>query len=230
MRELLLAFFIAGVCISAQTPSRGWQTMQAGQQPELPPAPQPVRPRVSSPVLIYKVEPEYSEEARRAVLNALVVMQCVVGDNGLPRDIRVVRGAGFGLDEQAVAALSKWRFNPGLLNGKTPVAVATTIEMNFGIFKIDGTAGLFFGMPSGAKRPVLEKGKVPAPPEERAGTFVVRFDIDERGLVSNVQIEPGAPASWAHSIQGQIEQWAFTPATLEGAAVPVKASLALTRR
>ena len=85
---------------------------------------------VSAPQLIQKIEPEYSEEARKAKFQGTVVLSVVVDDKGIPRDLRVVRSLGLGLDEKAVEAVQRWRFRPGMLNGK-PVAVAATIEVNF---------------------------------------------------------------------------------------------------
>ena len=85
---------------------------------------------VTAPTLISKVEPEYSEEARKAKFQGTVVLYVVVDEKGLPRDLRVVRALGLGLDEKAIEAVKKWRFRPGYLNGKA-VAVAATIEVNF---------------------------------------------------------------------------------------------------
>ncbi|MFN7925110.1 MAG: TonB family protein [Bryobacteraceae bacterium] len=85
---------------------------------------------VSAPQLISKVEPEYSEEARKAKFQGTVVLQIVVDENGKPRDMRVIRPLGLGLDEKAIEAVTKWKFRPGMLNGKS-VAVSATIEVNF---------------------------------------------------------------------------------------------------
>lgn len=85
---------------------------------------------VSAPTLVYKVEPEYSEEARKAKFQGTVVLYVVVDDKGMPRDLRVLRPLGLGLDEKAIEAVMKWRFRPGYKDGK-PVPVAATIEVNF---------------------------------------------------------------------------------------------------
>ena len=85
---------------------------------------------VTAPTLIYKVEPEYSEEARKAKFQGTVVLYVVVDEKGSPRDLRVMRTLGLGLDDKAIEAVKKWRFRPGYLNGK-PVKVAATIEVNF---------------------------------------------------------------------------------------------------
>ncbi len=85
---------------------------------------------VSAPVLLFKVEPEYSEEARKAKFQGTVVLYVEVDEKGIPRNLRVVRALGLGLDDKALEAVQKWRFKPGLKDGK-PVPVAATVEVNF---------------------------------------------------------------------------------------------------
>lgn len=85
---------------------------------------------VSAPVALYKVEPEYSEEARKAKYQGTVVLSIVIDEQGRPRDLKVIRPLGLGLDEKAIEAVSKWRFRPGYKDGK-PVAVLATVEVNF---------------------------------------------------------------------------------------------------
>jgi len=85
---------------------------------------------VTGPTLIYKVEPEYSEEARKAKFQGTVILLIVVDEHGKPRDARVIHPLGLGLDENALEAIMKWRFTPGKKDGK-PVAVQATIEVNF---------------------------------------------------------------------------------------------------
>ena len=85
---------------------------------------------VSAPQLVFKVEPEYSEEARKAKFQGTVVLYVVVDEKGYPRDLKVVRPLGLGLDQKAIEAVQKWRFKPGLKDGKA-VPVAAQIEVNF---------------------------------------------------------------------------------------------------
>jgi TonB family protein len=85
---------------------------------------------VSAPQLVFKVEPEYSEEARKAKFQGTVVLYVVVDAQGLPRDLKVVRPLGLGLDQKAIEAVQKWRFKPGQKDGH-PVAVSAQIEVNF---------------------------------------------------------------------------------------------------
>ncbi len=85
---------------------------------------------VSAPSVLSKVEPEYSEEARKAKWQGTVVVSVIVDEFGRPRNVRVQRSLGLGLDQKAVEAVSQWRFKPGLKDGK-PVPVMATIEVNF---------------------------------------------------------------------------------------------------
>jgi TonB family protein len=88
---------------------------------------------VSAPKEIYAPEPEYSEEARKVKHMGTVVLQLVVGSDGNPRDIRVVRTLGLGLDEKAIEAVKKWRFEPAKKDGK-PVAALVSVEVDFHLY------------------------------------------------------------------------------------------------
>jgi TonB family protein len=85
---------------------------------------------VSAPSVLYKVDPEYSEEARKAKYSGTVLISVVVDANGKAQNIKVVRSLGLGLDEKAMEAVAKWKFKPGMKNGQ-PVSVQATIEVNF---------------------------------------------------------------------------------------------------
>jgi periplasmic protein TonB len=88
---------------------------------------------VSQPQLIYSVEPEFSEEARKAKVAGNVLVNLWVGTDGLPSHVHVIRGVGMGLDEKAVEAVKQYRFKPAMENGK-PVLVELNVEVNFQIF------------------------------------------------------------------------------------------------
>lgn len=84
------------------------------------------------PQLLWKTEPEYSEEARKARFQGSVMLAMEVDLEGHPRNIRVVRSLGLGLDERAIEAVSQWRFKPGLLNGRavnSPVSVEVSFRL-----------------------------------------------------------------------------------------------------
>ena len=88
---------------------------------------------VSLPVPIVSPEAEFSEEARRAKYQGICAISIVVDTQGFPRNPRLVRSLGMGLDEKALEAVRKYRFKPALKNGK-PVPAMMTIEVNFRLY------------------------------------------------------------------------------------------------
>ena len=87
---------------------------------------------VSAPVVVYSVEPEFSEEARRAKFSGNVLVSLWVDEKGIPSHVHVVHSVGMGLDEKAVAAVKQYRFKPAMENGK-PVMVEMYIDVTFTI-------------------------------------------------------------------------------------------------
>jgi TonB family protein len=85
---------------------------------------------VSLPTVTFKVDPEYSEEARKAKWAGTVILYIEVNEKGQVQNPRVLRAVGLGLDERAIEAVLKWRFRPGYKDGK-PVTVAAQVEVNF---------------------------------------------------------------------------------------------------
>jgi len=88
---------------------------------------------VSAPKVLYQPDPEYSEEARKAKFQGNCVLSLIVGPDGKPRDIHVVRSLGLGLDEKAIEAVSTWKFEPAQKDGR-PVAVAINVDVTFRLY------------------------------------------------------------------------------------------------
>jgi len=88
---------------------------------------------VSAPTCIYCPDPEYSEEARKARHQGVVVLWAIVDESGKARNIRVQKSLGLGLDEAAMRAVQNWRFRPAERFGN-PVPVYMTIEVNFHLY------------------------------------------------------------------------------------------------
>jgi len=85
---------------------------------------------VSEPKLIYPVEAAPTEEARQADYEGICVLNMIVDPRGSPREIRVLRSCGHGLDQKAIEAVSQYRFRPAMKNGR-PVAVRISVEFRF---------------------------------------------------------------------------------------------------
>jgi periplasmic protein TonB len=88
---------------------------------------------VSAPRAIYTPEPEFSEEARKAKYQGVVVLNIVVGTDGRVHNPRVVRSLGMGLDEKAIEGVKTWKFDPSKKDGRA-VAVEMNIEVAFNLY------------------------------------------------------------------------------------------------
>jgi TonB family protein len=83
-----------------------------------------------APVLVYKIDPDYTEQARQARYQGTVLLRLIIDEQGSARNIRVIRALGLGLDEKAIDAVRHWRFRPGQKDGHI-VAVDANIEVSF---------------------------------------------------------------------------------------------------
>jgi len=89
---------------------------------------------VKPPVVLSQPLPYYTEEARKARAEGIVLLQLVVRKDGTPDSFKVLRGLGYGLDESAISTVAnKWRFRPGTYNG-VPADVQILIEVSFRLY------------------------------------------------------------------------------------------------
>ncbi|MGH9413445.1 MAG: energy transducer TonB [Terriglobales bacterium] len=88
----------------------------------------------TDPIPIFKPDPEYTDAARKARFQGTCVVQVVIGSNGMVSDPRVVQALGLGLDQKAVEAVLKWRFEPARDKHGKPIAVLATIDINFHLY------------------------------------------------------------------------------------------------
>ena len=88
---------------------------------------------VNPPRAIIAPDPEYSEEARRERFSGTVLLGVIVGSDGRPEKVWVVRSLGHGLDRQSVEAVKQWKFSPATRNGE-PVVVVLNVETSFYLY------------------------------------------------------------------------------------------------
>jgi periplasmic protein TonB len=88
---------------------------------------------VSAPRPVYSPDPEYSEEARKAKYQGVCVLWMIVGPDGKPREVKVSRSLGLGLDEKAIEAVKTWKFEPAMKDGR-PVAVEISVQVDFHLY------------------------------------------------------------------------------------------------
>jgi protein TonB len=84
------------------------------------------------PVPIYRPDPSYSEDARKARFQGTVTLRTIVRKDGSVEVVGVLGSPGYGLDQEAVKTVRQWRFKPGMRNGE-PVDMPLAIEVNFRI-------------------------------------------------------------------------------------------------
>lgn len=105
---------------------------QMGDEPP-PPPPPPLRKLDASmtrPIVLYRVEPAYTVEAKINRVSGIVITEVVIDETGAVTDVKVLKPLPFGLDKSAVDAIRQWRFAPAMADGK-PVATKFTITINF---------------------------------------------------------------------------------------------------
>jgi periplasmic protein TonB len=85
---------------------------------------------VTVPEVIFSPEPSFSDEARKAKFQGIVLLMVVVGKDGRVYNIQVRQSHGMGLDEKAIEAVRNWRFGPGTFEGQ-PVATQIAVQVDF---------------------------------------------------------------------------------------------------
>lgn len=190
---------------------------------------------VSPPRVSNKLEPYYSEEARHAKLAGTVILFVVVDSNGAPREVKVLRALGLGLDEKAIEAVNQWKFQPGMKDGEA-VAVQATIEVNFRMLDNHGRVGwqtgnIAFKPPEGATRPHVVSTKFPGHPADAGFSVTVSFEVDERGKPVNLRADKSSDPEWEGKVLDAVGDWKFDPGMRDGKpiAVPCTVSVVMGR-
>jgi TonB family protein len=89
---------------------------------------------VSAPIPLNSVEAEFSDEARRAKYQGVVLVGLMVDAQGNPQSVHIVRALGMGLDEKALEAVKKYKFKPGMKDGKPVIVTGVIVEVNFRLY------------------------------------------------------------------------------------------------
>jgi TonB family protein len=192
---------------------------------------------VVPPVIQLKIQPEYTDEARQARLEGTATVSVTVGADGKPRDLKILRSLGLGLDESALAAVGKWQFRPATKNGE-PVDSKTQIELNFRLLDTLQVpwhlSRVEFHFPRGVARPVVQQVVAPHIAADAGNAdAIVTFDLNEKGGPFNIRVDKssGQPSGddWSRDVTTAIAQWKFSPGTLNGHPVAVSCTLEFVR-
>lgn len=156
---------------------------------------------IRAPRAIYSPDPEYSKEAREAKFQGTCVLWLIVGADGNPRDIKVQKSLGKGLDEKAIDAIKTWKFEPATKDG-VPVATQINIEVSFRLYgsfvgKVnvtgDSAPPSFFSYVSPIIRAAEKcweestEDKSHAP-SVKEGQVTVQFRIENDGQLSAIEV------------------------------------------
>jgi protein TonB len=103
-----------------------------GKEPEPKPSDGPMRVGgdVKAPVVIHRVEPAYTDLARKARITGIVIVEAIIDRDGNVDKVKVLKGLSLGLTQAAEDAVRKWKFKPGTMNGE-PVDVIFNLTVNF---------------------------------------------------------------------------------------------------
>ena len=186
--------------------------------------------------VIYRVEPEYTEEARKAHLEGTVALYVEVVSDGYPERFRVLRRLGLGLDEKAVEAVQQWGFQPETRYGK-PVTVATFVLVNFQLPADSAEIESPVNAKVGGEIFRVSEGNGIVPPQvvsrveptytqqardaHRQGVVILYVEVAPEGQTQNVQVLQSVGMGLDESAVESIRQWKFRPATKDGKPVPV---------
>lgn len=121
--RLALAFSIFTLVAIAQDSQKPYPLCEAGHLAEKGSCATAPRAKIAP-------DPNYTKEAKKDRVQGTILLRLIVGPDGVPFNITVIRGLRDGLNDEAVAAVKRWRFDPGMADGK-PVSVQTDVEVNF---------------------------------------------------------------------------------------------------
>jgi TonB family protein len=174
----------------------------------------------------YTTPPLYSDEARRSGIEGVVVIQAHIDANGQASATRVIRGLGFGLDQNALVALRQWHFRPGTRSG---VAAPMDVEMEIG-FTLGNDA--INAQIANDMVSLVGPGVIPpqavrvvnlrSPRVGAAGTVVLDVVLLEDGTPRIVRILQSLGATADDMAVRAFEQWRFSPAQKDGRPIKVR--------
>jgi TonB family protein len=185
---------------------------------------------VKAPVVIVHVNPLYPEEARRARISGIVILETLIDHNGVVKEVTVRKPLPFGLSQAAVDAVKQWSFKPGTKNGEA-VDVIFNLPINFKLDSDD--APLRVG--GDVRAPVVVQKVEPSYTEEARkaqinGIVIIEAIIGRDGVVKDAHVIKPLPFGLDQAAVDAVKQWKFKPGTLDGKAVDVIFNLTVNFR
>ena len=174
----------------------------------------------SQPRLTRQAGPEFSKIGVTVNVKGAVTLSFTVLPNGTASNFKIVTPLGFGLEEKAIEAVRKWRFDPCKEDGiEVPCHASAEVRFDLGNGKErprNWSSGPLLFSPGDGRPPELLDGNIPPPGGEPSDESVVlEFVVTAGGAVSDVRSLHGS-ASSVNSMRGYLEQWKFRPAERDG--------------
>jgi hypothetical protein len=195
------------------------------------------RSRVES---VEKIPADYSEEAKIAELEGTVLLEGLIGKDGIAHDLSVLRPLGLGLDEKAIDSVRQWLFMPGRTAERSVIAVDFLLSSKLSRWHL---VRVEFSPPAGGVRPAFLSAPYPggtgvlgnAAIEEgqllgamgRQATATVSFDVNELGVPVNIQARASSETTWGAEAAALLSEWRFKPGMKDGQPVSVPCSIDL---
>jgi TonB family protein len=210
---------MAAVSAASSDPATAVRTVR------LAPPESDVSGTIAPEVVEYTTPPLYSDEARQRGVEGVVVVHARIDAAGHVRQTSVIRGLGFGLDQNALVALRQWRFRPGTRNG-VPIETDIDIEIEFTLRHealnelIANDMATQVGPGVTPPRAVVT-ARPPDTPRGR-GRVVLDVVLLEDGRPRIVRVLRSANADLDESAVRTFEQWRFSPAVKDGMPIRVR--------
>ncbi|HWE53274.1 MAG TPA: TonB family protein [Bryobacteraceae bacterium] len=245
---LVLLTLLAGSSLRAQTPASSHgataflklldtQPRNTADELPLPDGAYRVADGISAPQIIVQSAPDYSNQALQAGLEGDAFVAAVIGEDGSVSNLRIARSLGFGLDEKAMEAVSKWKFKPGEYKG-IPVSTFISFAVDFRIphdparwhllgirLKSDQADAppvlktTVFPHGAGISNDAMDEGQMVVA-TGRLAIVTLFFDVDRSGVPTDFHAETVTDPLWGKEAIAVVRAWRFKPALKDGKPVP----------
>jgi TonB family protein len=187
-------------------------------------------------VLEYSTPPLYSDEARSRRIEGIVTLEVQVSASGHADVLQVLKGLGFGLDENARLAVRTWVFVPARRQGR-PIDSTTVIDIPFSLANealneliandMATRVGPGIVPPRVVRRVAVPHGAT-VQSAVRTGAVVLDFVLLEDGTPKIVRITRSIDPALDQAAVHTFEQWRFSPALKDGVPVKVRMNAEVT--
>jgi hypothetical protein len=189
---------------------------------------------------VEKIPADYSDEAHLAELEGTVLLEGLIGEDGMAHDLSVLRPLGLGLDEKAIDAVRQWLFMPSQTSERSVIAVDFFLSSKLSRWHL---AGVDFRVPAAVVGPEFLNAPYPggagvwgnAAIEEgqllgaigRQAMATVAFDINELGMPVHIQARAASEPTWGAEAATLVSGWRFKPGMKDGLPISVPCSVDL---